>query len=129
MVSFDRDAIGGIDTLLHVLPIEVPARDQFCLQLFTLQDNAEIGLVLGKVDCLVQKWFVGNDPPRLNSTRPRDDRFGCCIVNANCQLMRGKPAEYDRMNCTDPCHCQHCHQCFGNHRHVDQHPVALGQPF
>ena len=45
--------------------------------------------------------------------------------NAGLQLVRRKSAEHHRMDRADPGHRQHGEHGLRDHRHVDQHPIAL----
>src|SRR2546430_7200510 len=46
------------------------------------------------------------------------------VVDAEGEFARGEPAEDDRVDRADPRTGQHRDHGLGNHRHIDDHPVA-----
>jgi hypothetical protein len=53
------------------------------------------GFVLGKLNRLVEKRLVRNDPTQLNAAGGRDDGDGLGIVDAGRKLGRREAAEND----------------------------------
>ena len=128
MVAFNRYAIGGCHTLLRRVPFDVTAFDQLGSLFVTLQDDADVGFVVGQLDRAVEKRFVFHDAARLQTAGGRKDRLGCAVVNTHGKLVRGKTAKDHRVYSTDARAGQHRLQRLGHHRHIDNHTVALGHP-
>ncbi len=57
-----------------------------------------------------------------------DDDLGPTVVDPVRQRIRGKAAEHDRVDRPDPRAGQHGIGGLGDHRHVQNHPVALLHP-
>ena len=66
VVARNRHTIRRVDPVLEGVPGKVTALDQLGDLLFALEDHAEIGLVVGKVDRAVQKRLVVDDPVRFD---------------------------------------------------------------
>ena len=113
-----------LDPFMGGMPFQVTALDQISLQRLALVDHTVIRLVRGQLDGLVQKRLVGHDPVRLVPAGRADDGFRGGIVDPLCQLGRGKAAEHHRMHGAKARASEHRHDCLGNHRHVDDDPVA-----
>jgi hypothetical protein len=105
-------------------PVDVPL-PQLGPRLLTLQDDDLVGLVLGSGDALVEERLVGHDPVGLDAARCREDELGLGVIDAGGDLGRSEPAEDHRVDRPDPRASQHREDRFGDHRHVDQDPVAL----
>ena len=73
----------------------------------------------------IEQRLVGNDAADLDAARGGEDDPRLGVVDARRQLVRGKPAEHDRMDRADAGAGQHRERRLGHHRHVDQHAVAL----
>ena len=56
-----------------------------------------------------------------------DHQLGLGVVDAHRQVVGGKTAKHHRVDRAQPDAGQHREQRFGDHRHVDDHPVALLQ--
>ena len=121
----DRHAIGRRSAGDRLIPILVAAGHQAGGHLFALVDDAEIRFVAGYLDRLVQQRLVGHDPPRFEAAGGRDDRFRRGVVDPDRQFVGGEPAEHDGMDGAQPCNRKHGDRRFGDHRHIDDHPVAL----
>ena len=76
-------------------------------------------------DRRVEQRLVGDDPVDLDAARGREDDLRLGVVDAGRQLVRGEPAEHDRMDRADAGAGEHRDRRLGHHRHVDQHAVAL----
>ena len=74
---------------------------------------------------LVEERLVLHDPVWLDATGCGDNQPRLRIVDAHRKLIRGKPAEDDRMDGSDPGAGQHRDQRLGDHGHVENDPVAL----
>jgi hypothetical protein len=94
--------------------------------LLALEDHAEVGLVAGQVDGGVEKRFVMDDAVGFDPAGGRDDRLRRAVVDPDGQFVRGEAAEDDGMDRAKPGAGQHRLQRLGDHRHVDDDAVALG---
>ena len=68
---------------------------------------------------------VLDDAARLDAARRGEDDLRPGVVDAGRQLRRGEPAEDHRVDRADPRAGQHGDDRLGDHRHVDDHAVAL----
>jgi hypothetical protein len=84
------------------------------------------GLVGGQADGLVQQVLVGHDLAAAHAGIGADDDLGLRIVDAGGQRVAGEAAEHHRVDGADARAGQHREAGLGDHRHVDQHAVALG---
>ncbi len=109
-----------------VVPIDIAAGDHFGASGIALNDQAEIRLVARDIDRRIEQRFVLYDSARFDAARPREDRLGAAIIDAHGQFIGSKTAEHHRMHRAQSRAGQHGDHSFGNHRHVDHHPVALG---
>jgi len=121
-----RDTVGRLRAGDGSAPIDIALRGQFAFKRGALQDDAPLRLGLGHLDGAVQKSFVSDDALGFDAARGRYDDFGFGIVDARGQFIGGKSAEHDRMNGTNARARQHGDRRFGDHWHVDDDPVALG---
>ena len=80
----------------------------------------------GESDREIEQRLVLNDPARLDATARGENDLRLGVVDAGCKLLGGEAAEHHRMNGADPRASEHGDDRFGNHRHIDQHPVARG---
>jgi hypothetical protein len=111
-----------------LVPGDVAALDQLGHLLLALEDHAEVGLVVGHVDGGIEKGLVVHDAVRFDPAGGRDDRLRRAVVDPDGQFVRGKAAEDDRVDGPQPGAGQHRLQRLGDHRHVDDDAVALGDP-
>ena len=79
----------------------------------------------GLVERGVEQHLVLNDPVHLDATRRRDNDLGPRIVDAHREFVGGEAAEYDRVHGSETRTGEHRHDGLGDHRHVDDHAVAL----
>ena len=126
VVALHRHAIGGLDAVLELMPGDIATGGQLGNLLLALEDHAEIGLVVGQVDGGVEKGFVVDCAVGFDAATGRDDRLRRAVVDADGQFVGGKPAEDDRMDGTQAGAGQHRLQRLGDHGHVDDDAVALG---
>ncbi len=105
----------------------VPARFQVRRQFLALEDEAAVRLVPGNIDGLIDQGLVGNDAARLDAAGRCDDCLRGRIIDSRCQFVCGEPAEDDGMNDTKTRASQHRHHGLGDHRHVDDGPVAFDE--
>jgi len=77
-------------------------------------------------DSLVQQRLVFDDANAFDAAGGRNDRFGLCVVDACCKLLRGEAAKHDRVHRTKSSACEHSDDGLGDHWHVEQDAVALG---
>ena len=126
MAALDRHTVSRFHAVLKAVPGHIAAFDQLRHLLLALQDHAELGLVAGHVDGPVQERLVMHHPARLDPARGGDDRLGRAVIDPHGQFGGGKAAEDDGMDGPQPGAGQHRLQRLGDHRHVDDHPVALG---
>ncbi|MCY1222413.1 hypothetical protein D9M72_345060 [compost metagenome] len=84
-----------------------------------------LGLVRREPDGLVQQRLVGHHFAGARAGVGADHHARPGILDARGQADRGKAAEHHRMDRADARARQHGKCGFRNHRHVDQHTVAL----
>ena len=125
MVALNRHTFGRLHPILEGMPRHIAALNQLGHFLFALQDYAEVGLVGGHVDSRIQQRFVMHDTGRLDPAAGRDDGLGRAIINPHRQLIGGKATKHHRMDGPKAGAGQHRLHRFGNHRHIDNDPVAL----
>ena len=78
----------------------------------------------GERDREIEQRLVLDDPARLDAAARGENDLRLGVVDAGRELLGGKAAEHHRMNGADPRASEHGDDRLGNHRHVDQHPVA-----
>ena len=100
-------------------------RHQRGLLLRALEDDAMLGLVRRVLDGGVEHRLVLDDAVRLDPAGRRDDDARLGVVDPGGQLVRGETAEDHRVDGPQPRAGQHGDQRLGDHRHVDDDPVAL----
>ena len=120
------DASGRLDSVLRLEPVDVPSGREIARGIFPLTDQAELGLVLRDADRLVEEWLVGDNAVRFDPTGRREHGLGTRVVDPDRKLVCGKATEYDGMNGAKPRAGQHGYGRLRNHRHVDEHPIPLG---
>ena len=120
-----RDAVRRLHALERVVPLEVPVRVELGFEHRALEDDAALGLEPGLRDRRVEQRLVGDDPPRLDAARCRDDHLRLRVVDPRRELVRREPAEDDRVHGPDPRAGEHGNDRLGDHRHVDDDPVAM----
>ena len=125
VVALHRDAGRGGGAFLRGVPIQIAPRCQIAGGLFALQDQAEIGFVVGLFNGPVKQRLIGHHTCRFQPAGCGDDRFGGAVVDPHGQFVRGKAAEHDRMYRPDPRTGEHRLKRFGDHRHIDDHAVAF----
>ncbi len=121
----DRNAIGRLGLTHDADPVEVTLGIELRLQLRALQHDAVPWLVLGLFDRAVQQRLVVDQPSRLDPARGRDDHRRPRVVDPPGELVGGKAPEHDRMHRADPSAGEHRDRRLGDHRHVDDHAVAV----
>ena len=84
------------------------------------------GLVRGHLDGGVEQRLVLDDGLGLDTARRGDDDLRLRIVQPHGELVRGEPAEHNRMDRAEPSRREHRHRDLGHHRHVDHNAIALG---
>ncbi len=83
-----------------------------------------LGLVLDELDRRVEQRLVGDEAPRLDPARGRDDQLRGRVLDAAGQLVRGEPAEDHRVDRPDAGAGEHGDRRLRDHRHVDDDAVA-----
>ncbi len=124
--GFDLDAIRRRGPGDELLPIEVAAGDHRRWNLRPLEHDAVLRLVPGQLDGLVDERFVLQIFAPSNAPEAVIRTFGVCMIDPHCQFRRGETAEHHRMNRSEAGAREHRHDRLGNHRHVDDDRVALG---
>ena len=81
--------------------------------------------MLSQRDGFIQQRLVFHNPTGLDAARCTDNRFGRRIIEPHRKLVRCKATEHNRVDCPEPGTGKHCDHCFGNHRHINNDPVAL----
>ena len=85
-----------------------------------------VGLVVRMFDGGVEQRLVLDDLAALDAAGRGDDGLGLAVVDAGRQFMRRESAEYDGMDGAQTGACQHRDDRLRDHRHIQDHPVALG---
>ena len=107
------------------VPVHVATFQQFRHRLRTLLHHAGRHLVLRHVDGGIQQGLVLDDTIGLDATGGRQDGLRLGVVDPGRQFVGGEAAEHHGVDRTDAGAGQHGDGRFGNHRHVDDDPVAL----
>ncbi len=123
-------AIGGFPRLdgglAQVSPVVIAAFGQLARLLGPLQDDAGLGLDLGKPDRLVEQRLVGHDAAGLDAAACRKDQLWRGVIDTGRQFLWREAAEHHRMDGADPRAGEHGHHGLRHHRHIDDDAVALG---
>ena len=110
------------------LPVEVPAWHHRSCRHLTLVDDRVLRLVFCEFDRGVEQRFVLDHTVDLHATRGRDHGLRLAIVDAHSEFTRRETSEHDGMHHTQPGTGEHRDGGLGDHRHVDDDPVALRYP-
>ena len=89
-----------------------------------IDDQCMRRFVFRQLHRFVQQRLVGN---HLAAARPRigrDDQHRLGVIDARGKTVRRKTTEDHRVDRADPCAGEHREDGLGDHRHVDQDPVA-----
>jgi hypothetical protein len=80
---------------------------------------------LDRLHGFIHQMLVGHRLAAAHTGVGRDHDLGLGVVDAHRQVVGREPAEHHRVNRTDPGAGQHGDGGFGDHRHVNDDPVAL----
>ena len=106
--------------------IEVATGDDRHARIEAAVDDDDPGRrMLAQANRFIDQVFVRHRLAATHAGIGGDHDFGPGVVDPRGKARGGEPAEYDRMNGADPRTRQHRKRRFGDHRHVNQHPVAL----
>ena len=94
-------------------------------QALTLEHHHVAHLVRGKLQRLVDHRLVGYGPRAFDPAAGGQQHLGRGIVDPLGQFERSEAAEHHRMDRPQPGAGQHGEDGFRDHRHIDDHPVAL----
>ena len=116
---------GGLDQRgpVVVAPLDHPRGD-----LRALEDDAVSRLVPGKADSEIEQRLILHDAARLDAAARGQDHLRLGVVDAGRELLGGEAAEHHRVDGADARAGKHRDDRLGDHRHVDQHPVAGDDP-
>ena len=109
----------------QVMPQQITARHQRHRRQLAVHQQHGLGLVAGQTNGLVKQRLVRNHLAAARTRIGTDDHARRCVFYAGGQRATRKPAEHHTVNRTYARAGKHGKCGFGNHRHVDQHPVAL----
>ena len=124
----DRDALRRLRAGDRLRPRNIPPADELRLERRPLEDDAALRLVGRQVDRRIEQRLVGDNAVGLDPARGGDDHLRSGVVDAGRELAGGEPAEDDGVNRADPRAREHRDQRLGDHRHVEDHPVAALDP-
>ena len=105
--------------------VVVAALDKLRRMLRALHENAIIGFGGRNLDSLVEQRLVLHDAVRLDAAGGGNNHLRLRVLDADGKLVRGKPAEDDGMDRADARAGEHRDQRLGDHRHIEDDPVAL----
>ena len=91
-------------------------------------DNTRGGLVAGENDRKIKQGLVFDDPARLDSAARSQNDLGLRVVDAGGELLGGEAAEHHRVHGADARARKHGDDRLGDHRHIDENPVARLNP-
>ena len=117
--------LGGVDKRG---PVAVSSLVHVRLDLRALIEDAGRRLVPGERDREIEQRLVFDDPARLDAAARGQNDLRLGVVDAGRELLGGEAAEHHRMHGADARAGEHGDDRLGNHRHVDQHPVARRDP-
>ena len=80
--------------------------------------------MLGERDRKIEQRLIFDDPARLDAAARGQNDLRLGVVDAGRKLLRGETAEHHRMHRADARASEHRDDRLGNHRHIDQHPIA-----
>ena len=115
---------------IHVLGAQggivvVSARDCLVRHQFAVHNEHAMRLVGGQRQCFVQQRLVGHALTRARTGLCRNHHRGLRVIDARGQGVRSKTTKHHRVNGANAHARQHGKAGLGDHRHVDQHAVAL----
>ena len=120
-----RHDVSRFAALLPRRPVEIAPGYERRIALRSLHDDRVVRFVLRDLDGLVQERLVGDDGLELDAAGGGQDDLRRRVVDAYRELGRGEAAEDDGMHGADPGAGEHGDHRLRDHRHVDDHPVAL----
>src|SRR5438105_257730 len=122
----NRDAGHGLRVFERLVPVRVPARGERGVLLRALEDDAAgLRAVLRDLERPIDERLVGDDPvARFEAARGGNDQLRLGVIDARRQLMRGEASEDHRVHGAEAGAGEHRHHRLGDHRHVDDDPVA-----
>ena len=120
----DRDARSRLRGRGRRFPVEIPSGLELGLELWPLEDDASLRLVLDEVDRCVEQRLVRDETSGLDAARGGDDDLRPGVRDATGEFGRGKSAEHDGVDRSDARARQHRDDGLGNHRHVDDDAVS-----
>ncbi len=77
-----------------------------------------------KIECLIEQWLVFDEAARLDAAGRRNDCRWRCVVDTGCQFVRCEATENHGVHGAYAGAGQDRDDRFGDHRHVDDDPVA-----
>ena len=105
--------------------IQIAARLELKIRIqATIDDDQLFGWRLRDPDGFIEHGLIKDCAPAAQSSVCRDHQLRPRVVDARCEAVRGKAAEHHRMDRSQPRTGEHREHRLGDHRHVDQHPVA-----
>jgi hypothetical protein len=117
-----RHGLGGGE---QGFPVVLAAFAKLGAALRALLDHHVLRWVFRQFHCLLQQGPVRHHTLILDATAGTEQHLGPRIIDAHCQLGSGEAAEHDRVHGAQAGASQHCDHGLGDHRHIDDHPVAL----
>ena len=114
--------------LLQVIPLDI-LWTQFSFTLGTLENNSKFRFVRRQLNSAIEQRFIFDNAARFDAAGACNNCLWCGVINTNGQLICRETAEDNRMDRADTDTGQHGHQGFGNHRHVNDNPIASHNAF
>ena len=91
-------------------------------------DDASRRLAPGESNREIEQGFIFDDPARLDSAARGQNDLWLGVVDAGRKLLGGEAPEHHRVDGADARACKHGDDRLGDHRHIDENPVARLNP-
>ena len=124
----DRHRVDGFGRRHHILPVHITGGIQLAALLLALHYDAPARGMRARLDRRVEHRLVLDDPGRFDSARCGHDDGRLGVVDPHGEFIRGEPAEHHRVDGAEAGASEHRDHRLGDHRHIDDHAIALRHP-